>query len=250
VEHLNHLIEEFYIHPIKGIGPWKLFGIDMTPSKAVIVMWLAVILVFLILFIASRRVRLIPKKFQSLIEIAFEFVNNDIIVTMMGAGNANWFPLLAALFFFILFCNLLGLIPFSFTPTSSINVTATLAIMVFIIVQFTGTKKHNPVGYVKSWVPSGIPVGIAVIMFPIELVSQLVKPFSLAVRLFANMLAGHLVLGSFLGLILLSANYLIAPFPLAGAIVIYVLELLFAFIQAYVFTFLTAMYIGDALHGH
>jgi len=145
---------------------------------------------------------------------------------------------------------LLGLVPLLAGPTTNINVTAALAIIVFLTVQVTGVVKHGPLGYLKSMIPSGVPLPIAVFLFPVEIVSQFAKPFSLAVRLFANMFAGHAVMLLIISLIFLFKSYLILPLPIIGNTAIMMFEIFVAFIQAFVFTYLSALYIATAQEGH
>ncbi len=241
-------VEEFAIKPIIHLP--ELFGIDMSIPKAVIVEWIAAALIFTFFFLAARRAKLVPKGIQNFAEIAVEFVRDGIVLEMMGPHGLPWFPLIATLFFFIVTSNLLGLIPGSFTATSNINVTATFAIMVFLIYHIAGVRAQGPIKYVKNLVPSGVPVFIAPFMFVIEIVSHLARPFSLAVRLFANMTAGHMVILTFLFLIINFQSFVIAPFPLGLALIMNTLELLFSFIQAFIFASLSAMYISGAVEAH
>lgn len=234
-------------HPLIHI---KLLGIDLSINMVVITIWLAVILVALFIFLAGRRTTLVPNALQSIVEYAITFIRDNIVLEMMGKEGLPWVTFLTTIFLFILFNNLLGLIPGLATPSSSIYFTATLALIVFFSVHITGIYKHGPIKYVRTVVlPSGAPIWLAFLFVPLELISALAKPFSLMVRLFANMFAGHAVLLVFLGLILLYKSYLIAPFPLVLSVVVGLLEVFFKFLQAYIFTILSAMYIGDAIHG-
>lgn len=228
----------------------KLFGIDMSINMVVITLWLAVFLAFAFIYLAGRRPKLVPGRLQSVGEYVVTFVKDGIVLETIGKEGLPWVPFLTTVFLFILFNNLLGLIPGLATPTSSIYLTATLALMVFLSVHIVGMVKHGPFKYWRAVVlPSGAPVWLAFLFVPLELISTLAKPFSLMVRLFANMFAGHAVLLVFLGLILLYQSYLIAPFPLILSVIVGALEIFFKFLQAYIFTILSAMYIGDAIHG-
>ncbi|UCE18837.1 MAG: F0F1 ATP synthase subunit A [Gemmatimonadota bacterium] len=240
-----HLLEHFELHPIVEL---HLFGIDMSITKAVIMMWVACALLFILSIIATRRSRLIPSGLQNIMEVIINFLRNSLVLETMGKEGLPWFPFIATLFLFILICNLLGLIPGSFTATSNINVTAALAIMVFLAVQGVGVYKHGPIKYLKGFIPSGIPLWILPIMIPIEIISQFAKPFSLAIRLFANMLAGHGVILVFLFLILSLKSFIFAILPLTGVVVMSAFEIFVAGIQAYIFTILAAMYISAAIH--
>lgn len=247
---MENLLEHFEIHHLIELP--HIFGIDLSISMAVIVMWIAAAVAFLLIYLAGRNPKLVPKGLQNIIEVFVEFMREEIVMNMIGKEGLPFLPFLTSLFFFIVLCGLIGLLPGSFTPTSNPNVTGTLAVIVLLVYPTVGIVKKGFFGYFKGWIPEGVPLGIAVIMWPIELVGNMVlKPFSLAVRLFANMLAGHLVLFSFLGLVLIFKSFIIAPFPVLGALIIFFLELAFAFIQAYIFTVLSAMYIGEAIHhGH
>ncbi len=202
-------------------------------------------------FFASRKASLVPSgRLVNFVEAIIEFIQTNVVEENMGKEGRKWLPFLLSLFMFIWFANLIGLVPGFYTPTSSVFVTGTLA---FLIVAPTlhiyGMKKHGVIKYIKSFVPHGVPVFIAPFLFVIEMIYTLSKPFSLTVRLFANMFAGHLVLLTFIGLILEFKSFIIAPLPMLGAILVMGLELLFTSIQAYIFTTLSSMYIADAIHG-
>ena len=180
--------------------------------------------------------------------IAGCFFKQSLVLEILGEEGIVWFPFVATLFFFILFCNLLGLIPKMFTATSNINVTASLAAVVFLCTQGVGIYKHGLIGYLKKFVPKGIHPLILIIMVPVEIISQLAKPFALAVRLFANMTAGHLVILVFLSMIFMFKSVIIAPFPLAMAVVMMAFEIFVALIQAFIFSILASMYLAEASH--
>lgn len=245
---MDHLLEHFVLKPIVHLEAW---GVDLSINIAVLSMWVSSVLMFLIVFVASRKVAMIPSsRFVSFVESVFEFAEANFIEEYMGHHGRKWFPFLFSLFMFIWGANLIGLIPGFFTPTSSVFVTATLAfIIVFPTIHIYGFKKHGVVKYITSFVPRGIPVYIAPFLFIIEIIGSIAKPFSLTVRLFANMFAGHLVLLTFLFLIIEFKSFIIAPMPLLGAVLVTGLEILFTSIQAFIFTVLSAMYIADAMHG-
>lgn len=228
----------------------KVAGIDISLNMMVITMFITVTLILIIMLLAAKKPKMVPGPIQSIGESVVLFVRNSIVMEMMGKNGLPWVPFLTTVFLFILFNNLLGLIPGLATPTSSIYVTASLALMIFFSVHIAGVIKHGPWKYFKALVlPGGAPIWLAPLFVPLEIISALAKPFSLMVRLFANMFAGHTVMVVFLGLILLYGSYVIAPFPLALSIAVGMLEIGFKILQAYVFTVLSAMYIGDALHG-
>lgn len=245
IDVLERFREEF--HTLVHI---KILGINMSINMMVITMWLAAILIIAFIFLARRKPKLVPSALQSIVEYAITFIRDNIVLEMMGKEGLPWVPFLTTIFLFILFNNLLGLIPGLATPSSSIYFTVTLALIIFFSVHITGIYKHGPVKYLGIVVlPRGAPIWLIFLFVPLELISALAKPFSLTVRLFANMFAGHAVLLVFLGLILLYKSYLIAPFPLVLSVAVGLLEIFFKFLQAYIFTILSAMYIGDAIHG-
>ena len=227
-----------------------LFGIDLTPTKHVIFMWLAAILVFLIAITVSRQYRssLIPKRVSNLFEIFIIFVRDEIAVPTLGKNYYKFLPFLLTLFFFILFGNFLGLIPYSATFTSNIAVTVTLAIISFIMIQLGGIRQNGFFGYFKGLVPHGIPVVLLPLMILVEILGLFTKPFALAIRLFANMIAGHIVILALIGLIFFMGTIFVAPVSIAFAVFIYLLEILVALIQAYIFTMLSSLFIGMAVH--
>lgn len=228
----------------------KLLGIDITPTKHVVFMWLAAILVFVIFSLVARKYKksLVPKGIANFFELFIIFVKDEIAQPTIGKGYERFVPYLLTLFFFILFGNFLGLIPFSATFTSNIAVTATLAIFSFFVIQLGGIKQHGLLGYFKGLIPHGIPVPLLPLMAVVELLGLFTKPFALAIRLFANMIAGHTVILALLGLIFFMGTIFVAPVSVLFALFIYLLEILVALIQAYIFTILTSLFIGMAVH--
>ncbi len=242
-------MEESPLHPFElhNYIPINLFGLDISINKAVIMMWVVVGLAAFLLVKAGRSRRMVPTKLQSLGELLVGFIR-DIILDTMGKGGLKFFPFIATLFVFILFSNLLGLIPGTYTVTSQIIVTAVFALTVYTISIVMGFILHG-VKFLGILVPPGTPGWLLPLMIPIELVSQLARPISLAVRLFANMTAGHTILGVLFGLAI-GGGLLIGWLPFAFTIAMNGLEVGIAFIQAYIFTTLTCVYIGDAFHLH
>jgi len=243
-------MEESPLHPFElhNFIPITLGGLDISINKAVIMMWVVVALVTTLMVMASSARRLIPGKLQSLAEILVDFIRG-IIMDTMGKGGMKFFPLIASLFLFILFCNLLGLIPGTYTVTSQIVVTAVFAITVYGLSVLLGLMLHGIKFIPGILIPPGTPWWLIPLMIPIEFVSQVARPVSLAVRLFANMTAGHTILGVLFGLAI-SGGLLIGWLPFAFTIAMNGLELGIAFIQAYIFTVLTCVYLGDAFHLH
>ena len=244
-------MEESPLHPfeLQNYIPISLGGLDISINKAVVMMWVVVALVTLLMVFAGSARKLVPGKLQSLAEILVDFIRG-IIMDTMGQDGMRFFPLIATLFLFILFCNLLGLIPGAYTVTSQIIVTAVFAGSVYGLSLLMGFLLHGA-RFLGILVPPGTPGWLLPLMIPIELVSQLARPIALAVRLFANMTAGHTILAVLFGLAI-SGGLLIGWLPFAFTIAINGLEVGIAFIQAYIFTVLTCVYLGDAfhLHGH
>lgn len=235
---------------IKRLWPIDLFGYDasFTNSSLFMVVAVAVIVGFLLYAMSGSSV--VPSRVQSLAETAYEFIAN-MVRESMGEQGMKFFPLVFTIFMFIFTVNMLGMVPGFFTVTSHVAVTASLAVMVFAIVLLVGFAK-NGLGFLKLFVPSGVPIYILPVVSTIEVISFLSRPVSHSVRLFANMLAGHITLKVFTGFVVMllgSGTYaFLAPLPLAGAVALTALEFLVAFLQAYVFTMLTCMYLNDALH--
>ena len=241
---MENPLHPFELHPLIHLS---LLGVDISLNKAVLMMWVVVALVAGLLVAAGTSRRLVPTKLQSLAELLVEFIRG-IILDTMGREGMRFFPFVSTLFIFILFCNLLGLIPGSFTVTSQIVVTAVFALFVYSMSIVVGFALHG-LKFLGILVPPGTPGWLLPLMVPIEVVSQLARPLSLAVRLFANMTAGHTVLAVLFGMAL-SLPLLIGWLPFAFTIAMNGLELAIAFIQAYIFTILTCVYLGDALHLH
>ena len=227
-----------------------ILGIDMTPTKHVVFMWIAALLVLLTFTIIARRYKksLVPKGIANFFEVFILVVRDEVAKTTIGKGYERFVPYLLTIFFFILFGNFLGLLPWSATFTSNIGVTASLAICSFFMIQIGGIRQNGFFGYFKGLIPQGIPPVLLVLMIPVEILGLFTKPFALAIRLFANMIAGHFVILALIGLIFFMGTVLVAPGAILFAIFIYLLEILVALIQAYIFTILTSMFIGMAVH--
>lgn len=243
-------IHQFDIH---RIIPLNIGGWDVSFTNASAFMVLAVLLTVGFFMVATRTRSLVPTRLQSLAEISYEFVAG-MLRDSIGKEGMKYFPFVFALFIFIFVCNMLGMIPGAFTVTSHIIVTAALAAIVFLTVLVVGFAK-NGLHFFKLFVPSGVPIYVLPLVTLIEIISFLSRPVSHSVRLFANMLAGHITLkvfGGFVVMLLGAGSYAaLAPLPLLAAVGLTALEFLVAFLQAYVFTMLTCMYLNDALHpGH
>lgn len=222
--------------------------IDFSITKNVIGMLLASILLFWMFtsLAKSYQKRLIPKGFSRVLEPLVIYVRDEIAKPNIGSKYKKYMPFLLTIFFFIWLLNLLGMLPFGFNVTGNIAVTFGLALITFIIVQFSGNKdywKHI------FWMP-GVPVIMKIVLMPIEILGMFTKPFALMIRLFANMTAGHMVIMSLLSLIIIMQNWIAGPAFFGFAIMISLIELLVAFLQAYIFTLLSALYIGMAVEDH
>ena len=223
--------------------------IDLSITQHVLMIWIASIILILTFGLLFRKKRLVPTGLAAMLETMVLFVRDEIAIPNVGIKAGKKFtPLLATMFFFILTCNLMGLIPLFSTATGNISVTASLAIVTFLITQIMGMVENGVFGYFKNLVPSGIPFPLIFIMIPIEFFGLFTKPFALAMRLFANMIAGHTVVFALLGLIIALGSILVSPFAIGFAVFIDLLEILVAFIQAYIFTVLSSLFIGMAMH--
>ena len=244
-------IHQFSIHPVVSI---QVAGHDVSLTNSGLYMLLAVALTCLLVAIGARGGPGVPGRMQALAEMSYEFIAG-MVRSAAGEAGMRFFPFVFAIFFFVLLSNLVGFIPYSFTVTSQIIITAALAVMVFLTVIVIGVAEHG-VHFFKIFVPPGVPIYILPLVVAIEIISFLSRPVSHSVRLFANMLAGHITLNVFGAFVvmLLGAGVAVkglALLPFAMTIGLEALELLVAFLQAYVFAMLTCMYLNDALHpGH
>ena len=232
---------------IKTLIPLKMGEIDVSFTNSALFMSLTLVLVTLFLVLGMRQRALVPGRWQSMAEMSYEFVAN-LLRDTVGSEGRKYFPLVFTLFMFILFGNMLGMIPYSFTFTSHVIVTFAMALAVFIGVTILGFVKHG-FHFFSFFVPPGVSVVLWPLMIPIEIISYLSRPISLSVRLFANLTAGHTMLKVFAGFII-SLGVVGGVLPFAFVVALTGLELLIAFLQAYVFTILTCFYINDALHLH
>lgn len=242
-------MQQFEVRPLYELPP--VAGLDVSFTNASLWMVIAVGLATLLMATAASRKALVPGRVQLLGEMAYRFIA-DMIGTNVGTEGMRYFPFIFSLFMFILFCNLLGMLPYSFTVTSHLIVTFALAAFVFLMVTAIGFIRHG-FGFLRFFVPKGVPVVMLPLLVVIEVISYLTRPVSLSVRLFGNMMAGHTMLKIFGSFVIgLSAAGLvplaIAPFALMVALT--GLELMIAALQAYVFTILTCIYLNDAIHMH
>ncbi len=257
-------LEPLSVPPVRVAG----LEIDLSPTKHVVFLWLAALLTILTVWLAARSSRRTdhakdaPKGHLNLFEAFYVYLRDDVVLANIGHGGERYVPYVVTLFFFILYANLLGLVPGGATATSNIMVTAAMALISLAIVEISGMRALGAKGYLGTifYVPKGLhPIMQAVmvvIMTPVELIGKLAKPFALAVRLFANMTAGHFVILALLGLILTFGSFTKATGlaaiggSLALGLFVMFLEIFVAFLQAYIFTALTAVFIGLIRHAH
>jgi F-type H+-transporting ATPase subunit a len=259
-------VGEFIVHHVTNSNEWNVFGyhlhlpqfepisilgiqIDLSITNHVVMIWIAAIFLILAFGISFRKRPLVPGGFAAILEMLILFVRDEIAIPNLGDEDGRKFtPLIGTFFFFVLTCNLMGLIPLFTTPTGNINITAAMALITLGTGQIFGIIRHGLFGHFKALVPSGVPIALIPLMFIIELMGLLAKHFALLMRLFANMVAGHIVIFAFLALIVIFKSFLAAPFSIGFAIFVNFLEILVGFIQAYVFTMLSTLFIGMSLH--
>jgi F-type H+-transporting ATPase subunit a len=231
------------------------FTVDISPTRHVVMLWIAAFLCIVTTLLALRahnrktREGKAPSGFGNGLEALVLYLRNEVVLPNVGAHGNGYVPFLLTLFFFILFANLLGLIPYGSTATGNISVTATLAIITFIVVEIAGMKAQGKayINTIVFWphdMSLGMKLFITPILTPIELIGKFTKPFALAIRLFANMTAGHIVLLALISLIFTFGSWLLVPVPVLMALAISILELFVAFLQAYIFTLLSSVFIG------
>ena len=236
-------LEQFHI---ERLIPIHIGGLDVSYTNSALLMTVAVALITALLVLGTRKRALVPGRWQSLAEMSYEFVA-DMVETNVGQGGREFFPFVFTLFMFILFANFLGMIPYAYAVTSQIVVTFALAAVVIIGVTIIGIVRHG-FGFLRLFVPQGVPAALLLLLVPIELLSYFIRPFTLAIRLFANMLAGHTMLAIFAGFA--ASIGLLGILPLGIDILLVALEILVAALQAYVFAILTCLYLSDAIHLH
>lgn len=236
-------LEQFEIHVLH---PIKIGGIDAAFTNSSLYMATAVVAVTLFLTLGMRKAAIVPGRWQSMSEILYEFISG-MVRDNAGRDARAYFPFIFTLFMFILFANMIGLVPGSFAVTSHVIVTFALAAVVFLGVTLIAIAKHG-FKFFTYFLPPDTPLYMAPLLVPIEVISYLARPITLSLRLFANMMAGHTMLHVFAGFVIVLGVFGIAP--MAVIVALYVLELLVALLQAYVFAILTCLYLHDALHLH
>ncbi len=251
----HHYIDLYFLGkiPLPHFEPVMIFGIpfdfSITKSTAMAILAALIVIVLMLYAASSNKRNRIPKGFGNMIEAIIVFIRDQIVVANMGKGGLKYMPFFLTIFFFILIANLVGLFPFLAQPTKNINVTCALALITFAMTQVAGIKAHGFGGYVKNLVPPGVPTFVLPIMIVVEFIGLFTKPFSLMMRLFANITAGSIIIFSLIGLIFVmqyAGSVIAVPF----ALFIYLMEIFIAFLQAYIFTMLSVLYINMAMHHH
>ncbi len=274
-EMIMHHVTDSHEIELPGGAVWHLprwrplhFGgvtFDLSPTKHVMFLLLAAVLVAVVMIWTAqvthrKQPHRAPRGLANVLEAFVIFIRDEVALANIGHGGERYVPYVLTLFFFILFANLLGLFPWGATATANLSVTAALAILSFILIEVSGFRALGPRGYAKTifFAPEGMgPAGKAimlVIMTPVEIMGKFAKPFALAIRLFANMNAGHFVILSLIGLIFIAAPIAHFVLPVVGpilmAVAIMLLEIFVAFLQAYIFAMLTSVFIGLIRHAH
>jgi len=284
---IEHVANSSHEHPLIHLP--SLFGIDMSVTKHVLMLWVVAVLVFTIVTMAVRRYlkqdRLVPSGFMTALEIGVEYVRDEIVRPNLGNKHVNgWSPLLLSIFFFILTANLIGLFPVfdalallnhavlhmpedsfltrvthgGITATGNFNVTAAMATVTFFAIIVAGTRAHGFVQHWKNLVPHGVPLWLYPLLVPLEVIGMFVRPFALTMRLAANMTGGHIALMAIMSFVFIFAELygravgigIGAVFVVPLAVLISGLEMIVILVQAYVFTLLSAVFIGMAIHAH
>lgn len=238
-------LKQFEIKSLVEMPALAGYNIDFTNASLFMLLSACAIQLFLSLGMRSRA--LVPSRYQSMVELSYSFVANTVKDTV-GSGGRPYFPFIFTLFMFVLFCNLFGMIPFSFTVTSHIIVTFAFAAAIFIGVMMIAIFKHGLGKFIGNFLPHGTPLWLAPLIFVIEIISYLARPISLSIRLAANMMAGHVMLKVIAGYVFMLGVLGIAPFALL--LLLTGFEIFVAILQAYIFTVLTCVYLNDALHMH
>jgi F-type H+-transporting ATPase subunit a len=224
-------------------------GLDLSITKHAVMMGVVAVLLILFFALRARKRKLLPTGVDTLVEMVVVFIRDEIVMKTIGEKEGKkYVPYLLTVFFFILGCNMLGLLPFGAKATGNINVTATMAAISFLVIQVSGILRYGFFGHFKNLIPPGIPWLLIPVMIPVEIMGMLAKPFALCIRLFANMAAGHVIIVSLISLIFIFNTLLMAPLAVGFALFISLLEILVALLQAYIFTMLTALFIGMTVH--
>ena len=246
--------KEFELHPLVKLP--KIGPIDLSITKAVVYLWLTTAVIVVGALVISRILKAAPGRFQSFMEMLYGIAHDGIAGSVMRVGAATWFPYIGSVFVFILVSNAIGLLPLPlgehhqlsfYAVTGNLNVTITLALFTFVFTHYAGIRQKGAWGYVKGWMLPSAPPVMRELIFVMHIVSEFFRLVSLSVRLFANMLAGHAILAVFFAMALVFQSYLIAGVLQAGSVVLFLFEIFIAFIQAFIFAILSAVYVSGAL---
>lgn len=251
---LHHIVNSKVWHvtpwgPTIHFPEWSLLGVDVSLSLHAAMILLTGVLLLVLLLPAARRTTLAPSgRFAHMVEAFVVFVRDEVVAPNLGAKDGRkWTPFFLTIFFFLLTLNLIGLVPGMGTATSNINFTATFALLIFVLFNFSGIR-HNGLRYFTNLVPKGLPLWLLPLIAVIEVIGLFTKAIALAIRLFANLTAGHALIFSLLGLIVVFKSHLAAIPLVPFTLFIYLIEILIAFLQAYIFTLLASLFIGQAVH--
>lgn len=228
-----------------AIGSFKL-----PITKHVLMMWISSGILVLTLPFMARSWPVVPTGTRNLLETFVVFIRDELVLPNTGEDGRPYLPYFLTIFFFILVTNLLGMVPGSATATGNISVTAALALCTFVLINVAGIRKFGLVHHFQNFIPHGLPAWLVPLMLPLELIGLVTKSFALCIRLFANMIAGHIVILAFLSLIFLFGSVFIAPASVGAAVGLGLLEVFVAFLQAYIFTLLSSIFVGASLHPH
>lgn len=240
---MENPLKQFAIHTII---PIHVGGYDLSFTNSTLMMTIAFALIVFLFYVGTSAKAVVPGRLQSAAEMVYEFTAN-MVEDNAGHGSAKYVPFVMSIFVIVLFGNLLGLIPYSFTYTSHIAVTAALSVMIFLVVVVLSLKNHG-IAFFKMFFPAGAPIYLAPLLIPIEVMSFVFRPISLSVRLFANMVAGHVMLQLFAGFTVALGLFGVLPFTFV--VLLTGFEILVCLLQAYVFALLTSIYLKDTLEAH
>ncbi len=255
-------LEGFIVHHLSNLKQWiplpglhislehpiSVAGVDMSPSLHLLMLCIAGLILFLLFIVGfKKKSSEAPKGLTNALEMAVLFIRDDICISYLGQKDGRRLaPVFLTFFFFILVLNLMGLIPLFVAATGNVNVTAALSLITLAMMILGGFIKNGPLGFIKLFLPPGVPMGFYILIFPIELLGLFTRPFALTMRLFANMMGGHVSIYSLIGIIMIFGWFGVPSIFLV--LFIYCIELLVAFIQAYIFTMLSAMFVGSMMH--
>lgn len=244
-----HLLEHHLLDQPMWQG-LKIAGLQLAVTKHVLMLWVGAGLLLLTVPFLARAWVPVPSGPRNFLEAFVVFIRDEVVLPNTGEAGRPYLPYFLSLFFFILVVNLLGMVPGSATATGNISVTAALALCTLALINVAGIRKYGFVHHMQNFIPHGLPLWLVPLMLPLEFIGLLTRSFALSIRLFANMIAGHVVILAFLALIFLFGSVFIAPASVAAAVGLSLLEVFVAFLQAYIFTLLSSIFVGASLHPH